>query len=279
MYNLSLYEKNYSLKDIESMIEETHIGIFELGKAVPGEQYISATDYLYLKSKYNVSFMNGLIYFNDSDLNSLESNIETIVADLKAHGNDFVWRILPNNQYPELIEEILVRNGLELAGFSQTAYTHLRVEMLNSFKFEDKLQFKVVDSSNFDDWFHVFSDAFDISNEFSSYFTKIEEAFFGSAKAPYKSYLGYKLGDPVSCVSIVDVGTPLAGLINIGSIKTQRGKSYGMQAAHFGANELLKDGKEFVGQFASEDGVRSYSKLGALLGNKYKRYIWRRDES
>lgn len=269
----------YSLENIESMIEETHVGIFELGKVIPGEQYISATDYLYLKSNYNVSFMNGLIYYNDTNLKLLESNIKSIVDDLKAHGNDFIWRVLPNNQHPELIEEILVRNGLEYAGFSQTAYTLLDVEMLDSFEFEDRLQFRVVDSSNFDDWFHVFSDAFNISNEFSHYFTKIEEAFLRRAETSYKSYIGYKKEDPVSCVSIVDVGTPLAGLVNIGSINSQRGKSYGMQAAHFGANELLKDGKEFVGQFASKDGARSYSKLGAHLGNKYKRYIWRKDES
>lgn len=259
--------------EIESMIQQTYEQTFAMAHELKDYDFIKNEYSAITKSKFNAAFLNGVLYFDD-ETPEFESKIKSLHQKVSENGRPYLWRFHPAQEKVYEIEQILLSLGLVESEAHTSVYSHIDHSIFNKFDFNNKIEFVPVNHDNFNDWYLVFSDAFEIPNEISSFFMDYEKINAQKSEKNYHSYIGYFQSKPVAVVSTVITDSPLGALFNIASLKSERGKSFGMQAALYGVKKLLDANKTMVGQFGSKLGVQSYTKLGAKLGNEHKVYIW-----
>ena len=265
-----------SLSQIEKDIFQSYVDCFSLGEGICGYHYIREQGLVLLLSEFSASFINGPLYFEDKGLSlaQLEDKVLSVHQRLVENGKPYLWRFGPHNQQADAIRDILSRLGATASDPMTTAYSELGERLLGSFQFQLPVEFEDVGMDNLDDWFVVFKEAFELSDELLQFFLEFEQKSQRQPNRPYRSYLGRHLGEPVSIVSTVTNETSLGALFNIGSRPSVRGKSFGSQASVYGCKKLYESNKAYVGQLASSMGLQAYTRLGARAGNQYKNMTW-----
>lgn len=259
-----------NLKEIENYIQEAYLDTFKLVEKIPYEGVINTKDILYIKSTAKAYFMNGVYHFNDQSP-EMEDLLKKTVLDLKQHGHPFLWRLNTYTTHHDKLEKLLLSEGLIESDPLTSVYLELNTKLFEQFQFKNKVEFNLVQEDNFERWFTLFSESFGVGGDPTmAQVLKDYQKYCGGDI--FTSYLGTFKGEAVSCVSVIKNENPLGALFNIGSSPKYRGQSFGMQAALFGGKKLLENGKQYVGQFGSLDGVKSYTKLGAKIGSQYKTY-------
>jgi ribosomal protein S18 acetylase RimI-like enzyme len=115
---------------------------------------------------------------------------------------------------------------------------------------------RVRDKESLKDWLHVVNSALYSSNSLA---TSLLERLY--LKDPFKLYLGYENGDPVS-TSLSFQKSSVAGLYMIATMENHREKGYGTALTRYAMDRCFQNSSECIILHASDMGEKVYRKIG-----------------
>ena len=115
---------------------------------------------------------------------------------------------------------------------------------------------QVRDKESLKDWLHVVNSALYSSNSLVN--TLLEKLYL---KDPFKLYLAYENGDPVS-TSMSFQQSSVAGLYMISTMENHRGKGYGTELTRYAMQKCFQNKSERIILHASAMGEKVYRKIG-----------------
>lgn len=195
------------------------------------------------------------------DPNNIQDSIEEIMAPYKERGIVVIWKIWPSST-PNDLEQHLIDYGFHQWGDAPGMLADL--SQLPQEKHSLKgLQIKFVSTNQMvKDWVIPFEEGFTMGQPQGKYFDEMFREFGYSPENPMRNYVAYLNDQPAACGTLYLGKDNVAGIWNIATVESARGKGIGTAITRKMCEDALEMGYHTGVLTASKDGLNIYKKLG-----------------
>ncbi len=197
-------------------------------------------------------------------------DIRRMVARFDSVGAPMSWWVSPHTRPKDLADQLLAI-GFKLE--ESVPVMTLQFDRVEPLKYPDGLTVRQVRSEKgLEKWYSLWSEVFGISGAAREPLFRIFLRKGWAAGSDVVNYTGF-LGDQPVAVSALFLGRKAAGIYNVGTAASARGRGIGTAMTHLALSEARRRNRRLVTLQSSKGGYDVYRRLGFEEQFKLSNYI------